>query len=514
MTVGRAEEAKPRRPLGPTRLRPRLVLTFALVAAVTALAVAGTSYALVRRAVLDRQRVDAVQESRRNLQEAADRLGPSPDAAELRALNDRLLLRGGFDVVAVAEDGSFETTSVSLSATSVPDVLARPVAAGRVASTRAEAGGRPFLVVGGRLLPRGPAFYYFFPLAEVYEDLTLLRNVLAGVSGVLVVLSAGVGAVAARGLLRPIRRARRAVHDLEVGLLQTRLPTRGRDELADLARSFNRMAEALERTVGDLRSLEAAQRRFVSDGSHELRTPLTALTTAADVLEATAAGLNDQGRRAARLLVLESRRLATLVEDLMEISRVDAGVATIAWERVDVATSVSGALRSQSWAGRVELAATDEAVTFADPRRLDTIVANLVGNALHHGQPPVRVTVSASPTAVRVDVTDAGEGIPAAHLPHLFDRFYKVDSSRPRSAGSGLGLAIARENARLHGGDISVTSQPGRGTTFTLTLPRRHAAPDSDETPTAVTAPLPTSDLPVTRPGHDQPGAPTGRTGR
>jgi two-component system sensor histidine kinase MtrB len=112
------------------------------------------------------------------------------------------------------------------------------------------------------------------------------------------------------------------------------------------------------------------------------------------------------------------------------------------------------------------------ATTLIDPRRLDTIVGNLVGNALEHGDPPVAVTVGANGDTVRVSVSDGGNGIAPQHLPRVFDRFYKAD--RARSAGGiGLGLAIARENARLHGGDITVESSPGQGTTFVLSLPRR-----------------------------------------
>ncbi|MDP8960698.1 MAG: ATP-binding protein [Actinomycetota bacterium] len=133
--------------------------------------------------------------------------------------------------------------------------------------------------------------------------------------------------------------------------------------------------------------------------------------------------------------------------------------------------------------------------TYFDPRRLDTIISNLVGNALEHGEPPVRVTVTATPTQVDVEVSDSGEGISPEHLPHLFDRFHKGDPSRPRSAGSGLGLAIARENVRLHDGDILVTSHPGTGASFALVLPLRREAP-------AATGPRTTADVYPTRPSE------------
>ncbi|HVL27015.1 MAG TPA: HAMP domain-containing sensor histidine kinase, partial [Acidimicrobiales bacterium] len=335
-------------------------------------------------------------------------------------------------------------------------------------------------VVGGEV-PGGPRLYLFFPLDDEAADLELLRNVLASVGVGLVLMSALVGVAAAGGTLRPLRRARVAAHRLEVGLLGTRLPEEGNDEFAELARAFNRMADALERTVADLRALEASHRRFVSDVAHELRTPLTALTTAADVLDANAGGLNDAGRRSARLLVVESRRLAAMVEDLMEISRLDAGVAAMTWEPVDVRELVEKALARRGWEDRVEVVAGERVGTWADPRRVDAIVANLVGNALEHGGPPVRVAVVAAGQEAAVTVSDAGPGIPPEQLGSVFERFYKADPSRTRDGrsrgGSGLGLAIARENARLHGGDVTVASDPGRGSRFTATLPLRSGPP-------------------------------------
>lgn len=491
--------ARGRRRLAVARLRPRLVLTFAVVAAASAVAVAVTSYLLVRRATLDRATTDAVRRARAVLEDAVDRLPPSPNRAQVRDLADRIRARGGADVVAVEPDGTFDSTSISLSPASVPATLRDPVDGGRVAFERVGSGRRARVVVGARL-PDGPVLYLFFPLGDLASDLDLVRNVLAAVSGALVVASAGVGAVAARRVLRPLREARGAVHRLEVGLYETRLPEEGGDEFADLAHSFNRMADALEASVSDLRTLESSHRRFVSDVAHELRTPLTALTTSADVLEAHAGGLDDQGRRAARLLVVESRRLAALVEDLMEISRLDAGAAAMRWEPVDVAAAVAGALQLRGWTGRVSVRRAEGAAgtagepveTWVDRRRLDAIVANLVGNAFEHGAPPVTVTIGADRDSVIIAVTDAGAGIAPEHAAHLFDRFYKADPSRPRSGGSGLGLAIARENARLHGGDVTVRSAPGRGTRFTLRVPRRSGPPD--EGPAVVAPPLPERD--------------------
>jgi two-component system sensor histidine kinase MtrB len=195
-----------------------------------------------------------------------------------------------------------------------------------------------------------------------------------------------------------------------------------------------------------------------------------------EVLAATADGMEPDARESARLAITETHRLVQLVEDLMEVSRFDAGTAQPRLEEVDVAAAVRDCLRARGWLDRVELVAPDEVRLRVDRRRLDVVVANLVGNALRHGAPPVRVHVSAHPDRVRVEVTDHGPGLPDHVLPHVFDRFYKANTARTRTPGSGLGLAIARQNARLHGGDVTAGGAPGGGARFVLWLPREGEA--------------------------------------
>ncbi|MCA1691088.1 MAG: HAMP domain-containing protein [Actinobacteria bacterium] len=276
-------------------LRARLVMTFALVAALTAAALAVTSYALVRDAVLDRATEAAVRDARTALNDLVN-APPPASLEEARVRLTELADAGDADVVAVARDGTYESTSVSLSAASVPPQLAEAAADGRLVSLRTGSGRGDYVVAGGTL-PDGPSLFLFFSLSDEVADLELLRNVLAGAGSGFVLLSALVGVLAARGLLRPLRRARLAAHRMAVGLLGTRLPEEGRDEFTELARAFNQMADALERTVGELRTLEASHRRFVSDVSHELRTPLTALNRHRTRRPARAGRGSGHGRR-------------------------------------------------------------------------------------------------------------------------------------------------------------------------------------------------------------------------
>jgi two-component system, OmpR family, sensor histidine kinase MtrB len=273
-------------------------------------------------------------------------------------------------------------------------------------------------------------------------------------------LALGVALFTARGVLRPVRRLGTAARALGSGRLDTRVDERGSDELADLARTFNRAAEQLEAS-------QAASRRFVADVSHELRTPLTAMNAVTAVLDEDADTLPPDTAVAARLVSAETRKLTRLVNDLMEISRFDEGRNLLELDDWDISTAVRDTLAARGWATSVEASLPEGVVGRVDRRRLDVIVANLVGNALKHGGVPVRVTVR--PGAI--EVSDHGPGISPEALPHIFDRFYKADTARSRSEGSGLGLAIAWENARLHGGTIEAANAPSGGAVFTLRLP-------------------------------------------
>ncbi len=283
----------------------------------------------------------------------------------------------------------------------------------------------------------------------------------------------GLAFAASRPVLLPVRRLARAAQRISGGDLSVRIQPRGRDELAQLVTSFNGMASALEDKVGELEQMEARARQFAGDVSHELRTPLTAMTAVTDILYEHP-GLAGDAATAARLVRQEVLHLNRLVEDLIEISRFDAGTAQLVTDDTDVATVVGRCLRARSWTDVSADVPTGLTVRL-DRRRFDIILANLVGNALRHGALPVTVTAGLQPdgqggTRLTVDVRDHGDGLPPTAIPHLFNRFYKADTARARSEGSGLGLAIAWENARLHGGHIDAGNHSG-GAIFTVSLP-------------------------------------------
>jgi signal transduction histidine kinase len=297
---------------------------------------------------------------------------------------------------------------------------------------------------------------------------------------VLVVISGLVGALLARRTLQPVAGASAAARSLAEGLLDTRLPASGADEFGEWAASFNHMADALEAKITALTDAQARERRFTADVAHELRTPLTALVNEAALLEAHAESLPADDARLTRLLVRDVSRLRRLIDDLMEISRLDAGAEAVRLEQVDLRPFIESIVRSRGWDGSVEIVGDGGSIG-TDRRRIERIVANLVGNAVEHGGGHARVHVSGDAGETVIAVSDDGPGVAPEFAPRLFERFSKADAART-GAGSGLGLAIAQENAALLGGAIAVESRNGAGATFTLRLPTITATARQEET--------------------------------
>jgi signal transduction histidine kinase len=440
-------------------LRRRLTIAFALAVGVSAVALAAGSYFVVRHNLLHDSVTSSARQARKNLLLAPTYL---PNTTGLLGAYRGI---GGFDTVGTVGRQSF-SSKFNLQAGDVPPSLRRIVQRGRLGYQRESVSGRHYLVVGG---PSDNAeLYFFFSEQGLRHELSVLRNILLAGGGLLVLLAALAGALFAREALRPVARASEAAHSLAEGLLETRLPVEGQDEFGSWAQAFNEMASALETKISALSAAQARERRFTADVAHELRTPLTALVGEASLLREHLDRMPDQSRRPAELLIEDVGRLRRLVEDLMEISRLDAGAEAVQPEATDLAAAVAAMMRARGWDGRVQLDAEKTIVT-TDPRRLERIVANLVGNALEHGGDGVAVRVGRDGEHAFVEVTDQGPGIPPEHVPHLFERFYKADPSRS-GPGSGLGLAIAQENARLLGGEIEVRSEAGKGARFTLRL--------------------------------------------
>ncbi|MDR7417917.1 MAG: ATP-binding protein [Armatimonadota bacterium] len=292
------------------------------------------------------------------------------------------------------------------------------------------------------------------------------------VSGVVAILVAGALSVfVTRRIMRPVQAMAVASHRIAEGHYRERVPVQGTDELAELAESFNTMASALEQ-------IEARRRVLLADVVHELRTPLSGIK---GYMEGLTDGVVPPEPEVFSRIAADVDRLQRLVTDLEELSRLDAGVLTLKRQRVRPAALVDAAI------DRLRPQAEDKGLILTadlpdglpdvdvDHDRILQVMLNLIGNAIQYTPAPGRVSVSARAVGswVQLDVTDTGIGIAAEHLPHVFERFYRVDRSRARAGGgSGLGLTIARYLVEAHGGRIWASSAgPGQGSTFSFTLP-------------------------------------------
>jgi heavy metal sensor kinase len=322
------------------------------------------------------------------------------------------------------------------------------------------------------------------PLRDVEGALRQLVTLMAlAIPSTLLLAIAG-GLFLAGRALDPIDRITRAAESISAEGLSRRLALPpSPDEVGRLAATFDRMLERLEHAF-------QRQRQFAADASHELRTPLAMLTTEADLaLERPRRAA--EYRRVIASMREEAARLNQLLSDLLTLARADAGQETLAREPLALdalADDVVAAMTPLAQTRGVRLERSGDRATvrvLGDQTRLTQLLVNLIDNGLKYTPAGGTVTVAVGREGGQavVRVVDTGVGIAAEHLPHLFERFYRVDKARSRAeGGAGLGLSICQWIARAHGGEITVASQPGQGTTFTVQLPLA-AAPDGTVAP-------------------------------
>ncbi|MGY1746388.1 MtrAB system histidine kinase MtrB [Blastococcus sp. SYSU D00695] len=457
-------------------------------------------FSQIRDQLLSVKRDAAVDQAQAGVSYARDEMAgiATGDAASVRAtlertvqgLKSRAGSAGDFDVVMIHRSGGRELPAGRRDVVSaLPGQLRAGVDSGGQFSQYAPVPGpdgdpQPTLLIGAPVSvdPTGDErieLYYAFPLDQEEESLSRIRStvVISGIALTLFVV--GIGVLVTRLVVDPVRRAAGTAQRLAEGQLEERMAVRGEDDLARLATSFNAMADSLQRQITQLEGLSQLQQRFTSDVSHELRTPLTTVQMAAEVLHESRGDFPPHVARSAELLHAELDRFESLLTDLLEISRYDAGAAVLESEPTDI-----GALIGRVAADMSALAAMHDCalrvsgpqqpvIAEVDARRVQRILRNLVGNAVEHGSGrPVDITWAANRHAVALTVRDHGVGLTPAEAQHVFDRFWRADPSRVRTVGgSGLGLSISLEDARLHGGWLQVWGSPGLGAQFRLTLP-------------------------------------------
>ncbi|GIG81687.1 two-component sensor histidine kinase [Planotetraspora kaengkrachanensis] len=483
------------------------VVTSTLVISMAVVAVLGVFLMQsIATSVLKSRELAAVEESRANIATASGYLAPqtaevadaspeggsgglaaNPVDSAVSALTERS--GGRYDVVVFNDDGIGDgRASGKIDYSSIPERLRAKVKASeegvlytqpvtlRYLGNKAPESG---LAIGGRVND-SYEIYHLFPLNSEETTLLAVQRVLIGVGVALVLLLAAIAYLVTRQVVTPVRLARQAAERLAAGRLEERLKVRGEDDLARLATSFNEMASNLALKIHQLEELSQVQRQFVSDVSHELRTPLTTVRMAADLLYESREDFDPAAARSAELMQNQLERFESMLADLLEISRYDAGAATLDVESVDMRDVVLRAVGdsealAERQATRFELRLPSEhCMAEVDSRRVERILRNLLFNAIEHGEGrDIVVTLGADRDAVAVAVRDHGVGLKPGEENLVFDRFWRGDPSRARTiGGTGLGLAISREDAMLHGGWLQAWGSPGEGTQFRLSLPR------------------------------------------
>jgi two-component system sensor histidine kinase MtrB len=346
----------------------------------------------------------------------------------------------------------------------------------------------PAAIVGSRVtMPTAGQYelYFVFPLEREQQTLRVVARTFTLGAVALVLLLGAVAYVVTRLVVDPVRRAALVAERLSSGRLHERMRAHGEDDIAKLGKSFNAMADNLQKQIRQLEDLSRVQQRFVSDVSHELRTPLTTIRMAGDLIHDSRHGFDPLVARSAELLYNEIDRFESLLADLLEISRFDAGAAVLDVEATDLRATIERTIEStcalaERRGTRLEVIPTaGPCVAEIDPRRVERILRNLVVNAIEYGEGrPVTVRLGVNENAVAVSVRDCGVGLRPGEAALVFNRFWRADPARARTAGStGLGLAISREDAWLHRGWLHAWGEPGVGSCFRLTLPRHSGVP-------------------------------------
>jgi len=449
-------------------LRMRMTLAFALGALALSVILASLSYELSRTYLLRQREQSILRQAYVNADLVRGSLG-NLDVIRVGIpdLLNRLELPSGSHPV-LSHQGKWFASALAFGRDSVPIELRERVLDGQGARQRFILRGHSQLAVGIPLPSVDAAYFEVVSLDELRRTLGVLRTSLFAASFITFVGGAALGAWGSRRVLQPVRAVADAATAVASGDLEARVEV-GRDpDLATVATAFNRMTDALaERVERDA--------RFASSVSHELRSPLTTLAAAIEVLVARRDELSPRAQVALDLVASEVQRFQRLVQDLLEISRMDAGVSSLAWEDVRLSEFLLHAARNSSGRGfPIEVAPELATVVVrADKRRLERVVANLVENAETYGGGVVRMDLRRVNSALRLGVEDAGPGVPIDERERIFERFARGKDARRRgdTNGTGLGLSIVAEHVRLHGGKVWVEDRRGGGARFVIELP-------------------------------------------
>ncbi|MEM9039363.1 MAG: HAMP domain-containing sensor histidine kinase [Actinomycetota bacterium] len=453
------------------RLRTRVTLFFALIALFAGTVLIGVTYGFARNNLLEERSSSARLTAIEHANEVATFLDDD-DIEGLDIYFERQLRTepGGFALASgEALGGGFATSLASQG--DFPMSVVREVQAGNSGEQFAEIDDDPFVVVGIHIDRHDVAYLEAFPASNADTTLRALITALGlGGFGTLV-LATLFGFSTSRRLLRPISRVADAAEDIASGGLDTRLDGESDPDLDRLASSFNDMADAVQTRI-------EREARFASDISHELRSPITALTAAVEVLDGRRDELPERTQQALSVVVDQVRRFDSMVIDLLELSRLDAGATDLNLERLDV-VDLTHRIAARFGAAEVpvEVGSSLQREIEIDKVRFDRIVGNLIENAGHHGGGATRIELSAPRDGVvQIAVEDGGPGVASSERDRIFERYARGSAARHR-VGTGLGLALVAEHSAALGGGAWVEDRSAGGARFVVELPTRQDLP-------------------------------------
>jgi two-component system, OmpR family, sensor histidine kinase MtrB len=430
--------------------------------------------------------------ARRSLVDQRERTATAQAFADASAVRDGLLTRGvrvsdvlgtvsppTNSTILVRRGGRWFSTSLQVGAESVPPELRAAVEGGQVAMLWTRSGSNPAVAVGVPLRDVDAEYFEIAAAPELQSTLSTLRVVLGSFALLTALGGAALGRTAARRLVAPLDNIAGAAASISAGDLSTRLPVTDDPELATIVGSFNAMVEALDERI-------QRDARFAADLSHEMRSPLTTLMTSVEVLRRRQDDLPPRSRKALDLVGVELERFRQSLEDLLELGRLDAGVAPQALAEVEavelVREAVDAARRPAALVvvgEGIDPERSQHALVRVDKQHLNRALWNLMDNADRHGGGLVSVGVQRSDDFVLISVDDGGTGVAPADRERIFERFYRAGSRGSRS-GTGLGLSLVAETVQAHGGWVWCTDQPDGGARFVVRLPIIASVPAGD----------------------------------
>ena len=453
-------------------LRQRILLTFALGSFALSLFLAGATYGFTKSALLRQRDRTAIRQAQRNAELVDADLAASPTITQIAARLATLDARA-----AVYYRGEWAASAAQFGRTAIPEPLDDEVVnVGRSARMIVTVQEERVVVVGIPLSATDAGYFEFVSLAEVQTTLTNVARSLLAAGVVTTGLGVALGSMVARRSVRPLADAAQAAKAIAGGRLDTRLDQTDDPDLDALSDAFNDMASALQHRV-------ERDARFASDVSHELRSPLMTLAASAEVLQARRDDMPEKAQAALDLLVADVTRFQGLVEDLLEISRFDAGAIRLNLDELLLAEFVRQAVAVSSQPG-TPVTVSERAESFVingDKRRLARVLANLIDNGRLHGGGELSVAVSEAhgepepASHAWIAVEDHGAGVPIEERDVVFERFARggVAGRRSTSDGAGLGLALVAEHVRMHGGRVWVEDRLDgeAGARFVIELP-------------------------------------------